>query len=138
MKLNTDILMIDDDSDDIQVLREALDAFGLQYTLQTFFDWDSASSYFDFVTDLPDVIVLDLNLPRTHGHEALAFIKANVKLRHIPVIVLSVSRSVEDNEKSHLLGAEAFFSKPQRAEQWHLIVKAIITAVRKNQTDKVA
>jgi CheY-like chemotaxis protein len=130
--------MIDDDSDDIGVFREALDAFGLVYTLQPFRDWETASAYLESVTDTPDVIVLDLNMPRTHGHEALAFLKANVKLRHIPVIVLSVSRSVEDNEKSRLLGADGFFSKPQREEHWHVIVKAIVAVVHQNQPDKVA
>ena len=132
------ILMIDDDSDDIEVFKEALNAFGLAYTLETFLDWEDASSHLDIVDDLPDVIVLDLNMPRTHGHEALAFLKANVKLRHIPVIVLSVSRSVMDNEKSLLLGAVAFFSKPQREEHWHAIVKAIIAAVRQSQPEKIS
>ncbi|HZG01042.1 MAG TPA: response regulator [Chitinophagales bacterium] len=137
MKQSLDILLIDDDTDDIETFREALDVFGLVYTLAAYRDWESASTVLDDTIDLPDVIVLDLNMPRTHGFEALAFIKANVRLRFIPVIVLSVSRRVEDHEKSTLLGAAGFFSKPQRAEGWHPIVKALIAAVRANEPDKV-
>lgn len=138
MKQSIDILLIDDDSDDIETFREALNAFGLIFTLRAYRDWESAAEVLDNLTDLPDVIVLDLNMPRTHGHEALAYMKANVKLRAVPVIVLSVSRSVEDSEKSYLLGAAKFFSKPQREEHWHPIVKTVVAVVHANEPDTVS
>lgn len=138
MKQSIDILLIEDDSDDIETFREALNAFGLTYTLRVYRDWESAAEVLDNLTDLPDVIVLDLNMPRTHGHEALAYMKASVKLRSVPVIVLSVSRSVEDSEKSYLLGAARFFSKPQREEHWHPVVKAVVAVVHASEPDKVA
>jgi CheY-like chemotaxis protein len=137
MQGTLDIILIDDDQDDIDTFKEALQAFGLGYTLRSYSDWESASMVLDVLEELPDAIVLDLNMPRTHGHEALAYVKANVKLRHIPVIVLSVSRRPEDSEKSYLLGAAGFFTKPQREEHWHPVVKAIVEAVRIVAPDKV-
>ena len=132
-----DVLLIDDDLEDVEMFREALNAFGLACLLQTYNDWETACNHLDRTDSLPDVIVLDLNLPRTHGHEALAYLKASVKLRHIPVVVLSVSTRGEDSEKSFLLGAKGYFSKPAREENWHPIVKAIIEAVELNQPEKI-
>lgn len=61
---------------------------------------------------LPGVILLDLNMPRKDGREALAEIKADPDLRHIPVVILTTSRSEEDVLRTYRLGVNSFISKP--------------------------
>ena len=65
----------------------------------------------------PDLILLDLNMPRVNGHEALDIIKSNEKLRRIPIVVLSTSESSDDIEKTYDLGVNSFITKPSSFEQ---------------------
>lgn len=65
----------------------------------------------------PNLILLDLNMPRKTGHEALAEIKADPALAEIPVVVLTVSSQPEDRDRSLRLGATSFLSKPQSFER---------------------
>lgn len=114
------ILMADDDEEDCQNTRDALEesllandlhcvANGeelLDYLLRRGQYADSASS------PRPGLILLDLNMPRMDGREALAEIKAHPCLRTIPVVVLTTSKAEEDIYRSYELGASSFIVKP--------------------------
>jgi CheY-like chemotaxis protein len=73
----------------------------------------------------PDLIVLDLNLPRKSGHEVLADIKADPELRRIPVVVLTTSKAAEDVLKSYDLHASVHVSKPVDFDDYAAVVKQI-------------
>ena len=75
----------------------------------------------------PDVILLDLNLPRKNGREVLAEIKADPKLKRIPVVILTSSKADEDIISSYDLHANCFVSKPVDLDQFMSIVQAIET-----------
>ena len=134
------ILLVEDDELDVISFERTLKKLNIDFDLIIAHNGKEALTLLNDPEKplMPDVILLDLNMPKTHGHEALAYIKANVKLRIVPVIVLSVSRRPVDNEKSMLLGAAGFFSKPNREDQWHPIVRAIVAAVHANEHDTVA
>src|SRR5688500_17079584 len=104
-----EILIIEDDSDDVQLFQEALNNSDLNTVTIAFFDAEAAFNHLqqrvDHQEKLPDIIVLDLNLPLIQGHDALATLKATEVYHHIPVIVISVSKRGEDSEKSFLFGA---------------------------------
>jgi len=73
----------------------------------------------------PDLIMLDLNLPKKDGREVLAEIKSSDKLKRIPVVVLTISKAEEDIIKSYELNANCYITKPINLDQFITIVKSI-------------
>jgi CheY-like chemotaxis protein len=114
------ILMADDDADDRDLTREALTESRLANDLRFVQDGVELMDYLlhrgaygpGASAPRPGVILLDLNMPRMDGREALREIKANPQLRAIPVVVLTTSRAEEDIARSYELGANSFISKP--------------------------
>jgi len=110
------VLLVEDDPGDVLMTREAFGEF-LHNRLEVVNDGAAAlcflrklAPYQDALT--PDLILLDLNLPRRDGREVLAEIKTDPRLRHIPVIVLSTSASDDDILRSYQLHANAYVTKP--------------------------
>jgi len=139
--MKAEILIIDDDSDDVQLFQEALNGSDVNCNTIAFFDADAAfvhlQSRLDKQEKLPDLIVLDLNLPRMQGHDALAILKATNAFHAIPVIVISVSKRAEDNEKSVMLGAAGYFIKPLHPDEWKPIVARIRNLTHQSEKDSV-
>jgi CheY-like chemotaxis protein len=114
------ILLADDDLDDCQLTEDALRESRLSNELRVVHDGEALLDYLfqrgpyaaAGTAPCPGLILLDLNMPRMDGREALALIKANPELRHIPVLVLTTSRSEEDIYRSYDLGASSYISKP--------------------------
>jgi CheY-like chemotaxis protein len=113
------ILMADDDEDDRELAREALAESRLLNDLYTVNDGAELleflrhdGSYANQDTPRPDLILLDLNMPKIDGREALSALKNDPKFRSIPVVILTTSRAEEDIARSYDLGANSFISKP--------------------------
>jgi CheY-like chemotaxis protein len=113
------ILMADDDVDDRELAREALAESRVLNDLHAVND---GAELLEFLrheggytaenAPRPDLILLDLNMPKVDGREALAALKSDPKLRSIPVVILTTSRAEEDVVRSYDLGANSFISKP--------------------------
>ena len=111
------IVMADDDEDDRQNTEEA---FKEHHLANEFFTVKDGEELLDFLHQRgkhvgkprPGLILLDLNMPRKDGREALKEIKSDPGLRSIPVVILTTSREEEDILKSYDLGANSFISKP--------------------------
>ena len=114
------ILMADDDSDDRNVAAEALREAKLVNELHFVEDGEELMDYLtqtgDYsdpeTTPRPGIILLDLNMPKKDGREALEEIKADPDLRRIPVVVLTTSRTEEDIYRSYDLGVSGYIAKP--------------------------
>jgi CheY-like chemotaxis protein len=114
------ILVADDDEDDREMTRDALEhAHLLNETRfvangQELMDYLRREGRYENSTESvrPGLILLDLNMPKKDGREALAEIKADAKLRSIPVVVLTTSRDEEDVFRSYDLGVNSFITKP--------------------------
>ena len=114
------ILLVDDDEEDLQMTQEALLESRLGNDLRTTHDGEELMDYllrrgqYADAADSPKpgLILLDLNMPRKDGREALAEIKANPDLRKIPVIVLTTSKAEEDIFRTYDLGVNSFITKP--------------------------
>jgi CheY-like chemotaxis protein len=114
------ILMADDDPDDRLLARKALAESRLLNDLRFVEDGEELLEYLrrerayadPLRSPYPHVILLDLNMPRLDGREALEQIKADPVLRHIPVVVLTTSREEEDIYRSYQTGANSFIVKP--------------------------
>lgn len=124
------ILLIEDNPGDVDLTRETLEGCKILHDLDVVIDGEEAmaflrkeGAYRD--AHRPDLILLDLNLPRKDGREVLADMKADEALRSIPVVVLTSSRAEEDVARSYDLQASAYVSKPVDLAGFGEIVKAI-------------
>jgi CheY-like chemotaxis protein len=114
------ILMADDDEDDRMFAASALAESRLANDFRTVENGEELLDYLHHTAQYsgpgtsprPHVILLDLNMPRMDGREALERIKADPSLRHIPVVILTTSSQEEDIYRSYLLGANSFIVKP--------------------------
>lgn len=114
------ILMADDDPEDTQMAREALDSARLANELHIVGDGEELLDYLNrrgnyqdpASSPQPGLILLDLNMPKMDGREALSKIKANEELRRIPVVVLTTSSAEEDIYRSYDLGVSGYITKP--------------------------
>jgi CheY-like chemotaxis protein len=113
------ILMADDDADDRELAREALAESRVLNKLHAVNDGAELLDYLHHEgryehehAPRPDLILLDLNMPKLDGREALGALKNDPKFRSIPVVVLTTSRAEEDVVRSYDLGANSFISKP--------------------------
>lgn len=114
------ILMADDDEDDYMLAREALAESRLANELRVVRNGEELMDYLyqrgEYAepksAPRPGLILLDLNMPKKDGREALQEIKADLRLRHIPIVVLTTSKAEEDIYRSYDLGANSFITKP--------------------------
>jgi CheY-like chemotaxis protein len=129
------ILMADDDPDDRMLVRDALSETSTSQHLNCVEDGEELLDYLHRrgnYAHLPAnhqqlIILLDLNMPRKDGREALKEIKTDPKLRHIPVVILTTSNAVEDIQHTYDTGASSFIVKPRDFET---LVEALQTLVK--------
>lgn len=124
------ILMADDDEDDRLLAKDALEESRLRNDLRFVEDGVELLRYLqreDEYADAPrpGVILLDLNMPRMGGREALQEIKSDPELRRIPVVVTTTSKAEEDIVKSYDLGASGYVTKPVTFEGLVEVMKAM-------------
>ena len=115
------ILVCDDDEDDRMLTQQALEAAHVSNSLRFVVDGEDLLDYLyqrgkyageTGLAPRPGLILLDLNMPKMGGREALKVIKEDASLRDIPIVVLSTSRLDEDVARSYALGVNSFISKP--------------------------
>jgi CheY-like chemotaxis protein len=106
------ILLVEDDEDDITFFELALKKQSIATQLTTLTDGDQVMPYLNDAADHPDLLVLDLNLPKLPGREVLTQIKRSPVSQAIPVVILSTSSAQEDSEFCIANGAERFLTKP--------------------------
>ena len=124
------ILMADDDADDRILTKEALEESRVLNDLRFVEDGEELMDYLKRrgkYTDAPrpGLILLDLNMPRKDGREALKEIKADPELRRIPVVVMTTSKAEEDIYRSYDLGASSFITKPVTFDRLVELMKAL-------------
>lgn len=125
-----EILLVEDNPADVRMAKEALKDCNVSNRLSVVEDGEEALA---FVRGLdghagrprPDLILLDLNLPRKDGHQVLAEIKADPDLRRIPVVILTTSENERDVSKAYDLNANCYITKPGGLEQFVTVMKSI-------------
>ncbi len=119
------ILMADDDDDDFLLAQKALKQSKLLNTLHRVKDGEELLEYLRNEDRRPGVVLLDLNMPRKDGREALKEIKSDPNLCDIPVIVFTTSKAEEDIFKSYQLGVNSFITKPVTFENLIHVMQAL-------------
>jgi len=125
-----DILLVEDNPGDSRLAFEALKESKLRNKLHVVMDGIEAMDFLykrgkHVQAPRPDLILLDLNLPKKDGREVLAEIKSDPELKRIPVVILTISKAEEDVLKSYNLHANCFITKPLDLNQFVTVVKSI-------------
>jgi len=125
-----ELLLVEDDPADVRMTREALRVAGIPCRLHVVEDGMNAISFLCQTRQFndaprPDIVVLDLNIPKINGHEVLNEIKSNDRLKHIPVVVLTCSKSAGDMRKSYRMNADRFMTKAMGMDTYVEQIKSI-------------
>jgi CheY-like chemotaxis protein len=125
-----DVLLVEDDPGDVLLIQEAFDFNKVHNSLNIVADGEQALAYLRREGEYagaarPDLVLLDLNLPRKDGREVLAEVKGDPSLRTIPIVVLTTSEAEEDVLKSYQLHANAYVTKPVDFQRFISIVRQI-------------
>lgn len=130
MKDQRIVLMVDDDEEDCFLANKAFRESGVE---AVFFRVEDGMELMDYLLErsgseaniLPSLILLDLNMPRKDGREALLEIKAIPALQHIPIVILSTSKEERDISFAMEAGAKSFITKPGTFDEWVEIMKSL-------------
>lgn len=133
MKKTIRIVVAEDDLDDQMMLREALHENRLANEVHFVENGEELMDYLNRVNQYsdpassprPGMILLDLNMPKKDGREALKEIKSNPEFRHIPVVVLTTSKAEEDIVRTYNLGVNSFITKPVTFESLVTVTRDI-------------
>ncbi|WP_407318222.1 response regulator [Isoptericola halotolerans] len=129
-QVGIEVLLVEDDPGDVLMTREAFAEHKVANRLSVVSDGVSAMEFLRREGDhadapRPDLVLLDLNLPRMDGREVLALVKEDPVLKHIPVVVLTTSEAEEDVLRSYTLHANAYVTKPVDFERFIDVVQQI-------------
>ncbi len=126
MRNSKPILLVEDDSVDVMTVKRALKDLEVASELVSTGDGEEALAYLkEEENPKPSVILLDLNMPKMNGTEFLKIVKADERLKKIPVIVLTTSNSEQDIAKSFELGAAGYMVKSVDYKKFMEIIKTI-------------
>ncbi len=125
-----EILLVEDNPGDIRLTQEVLKEGKIHNHLNVVEDGEQAIAFLNHVepytvAPLPDLILLDLNLPQRNGLEVLRMIKTDEKLKHIPVIIFTTSEAEEDVAGAYDLYANCYITKPIELEQFIKSIQSI-------------
>lgn len=124
-----DILLVEDNPGDVELTQDALRRSKVATRVAVVNDGEDAMQYLQTSggdgQPTPDLVLLDLNLPRKDGMEVLREMKEDPKLRHIPVVILTTSEAERDILLSYRLGANCFISKPVDLDEFRKVVETI-------------
>ena len=130
MKSLPQVLLVDDNPADVGLTQEALAGGRHQSRISNVVDGEEAMAFLRRAGPYanaarPDLVILDLNLPRKDGRAVLADIRADEHLRTIPIVVFSTSRSMRDIARSYELGANCYVGKPGNLQDFFRVMRSI-------------
>lgn len=135
------ILVADDDPNDLELLRHVVTSNGVDVNFQSAHDGEQVINYLQGESPfadraahpIPDIVVLDLKMPRVNGFEVLEWLRQQPGLASIPAIVLSGSGLESDIQKAYRLGANTYFTKPGQLAELRKIIGTLIDYWRRSQ-----
>lgn len=123
------ILLVEDNAADVYLIRDAIEREGIQAHVVVLADGDKAVCHLELGGETPDLIVLDLNLPKKNGIEVLEYIRANAVYRNMPAILFTSSSSRVERARIDALGVSAFLLKSFDLDEYNRIGPAIKSAL---------
>ena len=127
------ILLVEDDQDDVELMQDALRDNGIKFSMEVVKQGDKVIPFLKLCKNFPNIILLDLNLPKMHGREILSRIKLSEDFKHIPVAILSTSSSKSEQEFCLSAGAIKFLTKPTSVDGFNKTIQSIMEIALQNQ-----
>ncbi|MBO9151309.1 response regulator [Chitinophaga sp. GCM10012297] len=127
------IILADDDHDDCFLFDDALKELGIGFELMLVHDGDHLMSHLSGSPQLPDILFLDLNMPRKTGFECLSEIKTSDKLKDVPVVIYSTSMDADAANLLYHKGASLFIRKPNQFSQIKDVLRQSLAFVERNK-----
>lgn len=121
------ILLIEDDAIEIMKFKRVLSNLRLNHTVVDANNGEEALKLLKISEQMPNIILLDLNMPKIDGIEFLSNLKKNDKLRHIPTVVLTTSNNVKDLKKCYKIGVAGYILKPLKYEDYITKMESLLT-----------
>lgn len=127
------ILLVEDNEGDVLLTTVALEEAAIDFALSVVNDGKEAINFLNKEgkyagANQPELIFLDINLPKKNGHEVLKYIKENENFKHIPVIILSTSSSQKDIDMAYVNNANGFITKPSDVKEFLTAVVSTVNA----------
>lgn len=127
------ILLVEDDPDDVELMQDALRDKGIQFEMDVISQGDKVLPRLQSCKRFPNIILLDLNLPKMHGREVLSRIKLSDDYRHIPIAILTTSSSQSEREFCLSAGASHFLTKPSTVDGFNQTIETILKIAMHDQ-----
>jgi len=119
------ILLIEDNPGDVELVKIGFQEAKVANEIQVITDGQTAIDFFENDNDMPDVVLLDINLPKIDGFEILKFIRTKSIVPNLPVIILTSSETEFDINKSYASNANSFVSKPVDFDKFSQAIKSL-------------
>lgn len=120
------VLFVEDDCEDVLLMETALKTYAEKFSLQVCKNGEEAMKYLHNVENpLPDIILLDLNLPKVNGHQVLQDVKSTPRLKSVPVLVFSTTTDVRDIERITPYNGTSFAAKPADFKSYKPVVESM-------------
>jgi len=130
------ILLIEDDAIEILKFQRSISSLGLNHDIVEVRNGEEALRVLKFKDRLPDIILLDLNMPRINGIDFLRILKNDKILKFIPTIVLTTSRNDQDIFECYKIGISGYVLKPLKYDDYFSRIKAVMTYWSENELCK--
>ena len=127
------ILLADDSENDLLLMSHAFEKAGFKTQLKTVHNGEEAIAYLKgergysdrSAYPLPNVVLLDLNMPKKSGFDVLEWVRAQAAFKHVPIVVLTASTRIEDVERAYELGASSFLVKPAAIHELVAMIRCL-------------
>jgi CheY-like chemotaxis protein len=126
MKKNLNILLVEDNLIEIMKMKRAISLLNLNHKLYEAENGEEAIKFLEGKSNTPDIILLDLNMPRINGIEFLKILKQNGNFKHIPTIILTTSCNQKDLLECFKIGMSGYVLKPLKYEDYVKKIEAVL------------
>ena len=131
------ILFIDDDAIEVMKFKRTISKLDFKHKIMEARNGEEALQILEKKDQLPDIILLDLNMPKINGLEFLSILKKDDVLRYIPIIVLSTSRNYNDILEGYKIGLAGYILKPLKYEEYTKKIETALTYWSMNELIKI-
>jgi CheY-like chemotaxis protein len=136
MKKQLNVLLVEDNLIEVMKMRRTVSLLDLKHNIIVANNGEDALQYLDNKSKFPDLILLDLNMPKVGGIEFLAILKKNDDIKHIPTVILTTSDNQKDLEECYRLGVSGYVLKPLKYDDYVEKIKNVLSYWSMNELKK--